>query len=85
MYRGDDNSLARPWKETSYSGEELQHYNKTYGVQTTAIYCCCLYAVNLGIAKEYTIFSQTQHLLVLLQRHFLTRTSHHQASRNMSL
>ena len=43
--RGADKSLARPWKETSYSDQDLQHYTKTYGVQTTAIYSCCLYAI----------------------------------------
>jgi len=30
------------------------------------------------IIKEYTNFSQTQHLMMLLQRHVSTRTSHHQ-------
>ena len=39
-YRGADKSLALPWKETSYSDQELQHYTKTYGVQISAIYCC---------------------------------------------
>jgi len=43
-YRGADKSLARPWKETSYSDQDLQYYTKSYGVQTTAIYCCCLQA-----------------------------------------
>jgi len=33
FYRGADKSLARPWKETSYSDQDLQHYTKTYGVQ----------------------------------------------------
>ena len=27
----------------------LQHYTKAYGIQTTGIYCCCLYAISLGI------------------------------------
>ena len=27
-YRGADKSLARPWKETSYSDQDLQHYTK---------------------------------------------------------
>jgi len=36
-YRGADKSLARPWKETSYSDRDLQHYTNTYGVQTTGI------------------------------------------------
>ena len=49
FYRGADKSLARPWKETSYSNQDLQQYTKTYGVQTTGIYSCCLYAVSLGI------------------------------------
>ena len=48
IYRGADKSLARPWKETSYSEQDLQHYTKTYGVQT-GIHCCCLYALSLGI------------------------------------
>jgi len=47
-YRGTDKSLARPWKETSYSDQDLQHYTKTYGVQTTEMYCCYLYAISLG-------------------------------------
>ena len=38
MYRGADKSLVRPWKETSYSEQDLQHHTKTYGVQTTRIY-----------------------------------------------
>ena len=33
LYRGADKSLARPWKETSYSDQDLQHYDKTYGVK----------------------------------------------------
>ena len=37
-YRGADKSLSRPWKERSYSDQDLQHYTKAYGVQTTAIY-----------------------------------------------
>jgi len=36
-YRGADKSLARPWKETSYSDQDIQHYTKIYGVQTTGI------------------------------------------------
>jgi len=31
IYRGADKSLARPWKETSYSDQNL-HYTKSYGV-----------------------------------------------------
>jgi len=31
------------------------------------------------IIKEHTIFSQTQHLIMLLQQHVSTLTSHHQA------
>ena len=27
-YRGADKSLARPWKVTSYSDQDLQHYTK---------------------------------------------------------
>ena len=42
---GAEKSLARPWKETSYSDQNLQHYTKTYGLQITGIYSCCLYAV----------------------------------------
>ena len=48
-YRSAGKSLARPWKETNYSDQDLQHYTKTYGVQTTAIYFCCLCAISLGI------------------------------------
>jgi len=29
-------------------GRKKATATKTYGVQTTAIYCCCLYAVSLG-------------------------------------
>jgi len=47
-YPGADKSLARHWKETSYSDQDLQHYTKTYGVQTTGIYSCGLYTVSLG-------------------------------------
>jgi len=47
-YRVADKSLARPWKETSYSNQDLQHCTNTYGVQTTGIYSCCLYAISLG-------------------------------------
>jgi len=49
FYRDVDKSLALPWKETSYSDQDLQHYTKTYGTQTKYIYLCCLYAVSLGI------------------------------------
>ena len=40
IYRGADKSFARPWKETSYSDQDIQHKTKTYGVKTTGIYCC---------------------------------------------
>ena len=46
--RGSDKSLARPWKETSYSDQDLQHYTKTYGVKTTGICSYCLDAISLG-------------------------------------
>ena len=36
--RGAEKSLARPWKETSYSDQDLQHYTKTYGLQTAVVY-----------------------------------------------
>jgi len=49
IYRGADKSLARPWKKTSYSDQDLQHYTEIYGVQTTGIYSCCLYATSLSI------------------------------------
>ena len=49
LYSGADKSLARPWKETSNSDQNLQHYTKTYGVETTAIYSRCFYAISLGI------------------------------------
>ena len=45
---GADKSLARPWNETSYSDQDLQHYTKTYGVKTAGIRPCCLYAISLG-------------------------------------
>jgi len=48
-YRGADKSLARPWKETSYSDQDYTHYTKTRDVQTTGIYSCCLYVTSLGI------------------------------------
>ena len=48
-YRGADKSLARPWKERSYSDQDSQHYTNTYGVQITGIYSCCLHAISLGI------------------------------------
>ena len=51
MYGGADKSLGLPWKETSYSDQDLQHSTKTYGVQTAAVCCCCLYAVSLGKGK----------------------------------
>ena len=35
----------------SYSDQDLQHYTKTYGVQTIGTYSCCLYAVSLGIVS----------------------------------
>jgi len=47
--RGVDKSLARPWKETSHSDQDLQHYTKTYGAQTTGIYSCRLYAISFAI------------------------------------
>jgi len=28
-YRDAEKSLARPWKETSYSNQDLQYYTKT--------------------------------------------------------
>ena len=49
VYRSADKSLARPWKESSHSDQDSQHYTSTYGVQTTGIYCFCLYAISLGI------------------------------------
>jgi len=48
-YRGADKSLARPWKEASYSDQDWQHHTKTCGAQTTAIYCCCLCNISLGM------------------------------------
>jgi len=44
--QGTGKSLARPWKLTSYSDQDLQHYTKTYGVQTPGIYSRCV--VSLG-------------------------------------
>ena len=43
-YRGADKSLARPWKKTSYSNHDLQHYTKTYGERHKSWYS----VVNLG-------------------------------------
>jgi len=43
LYQGADKSLARHWKETSYSDQDLQQYTVTYGVQTTGIYSSCLF------------------------------------------
>jgi len=51
MYRGADKSLARPWKQTSYTDQVLQNYINTDGVQTTTIYFCCLYAISLGLVS----------------------------------
>ena len=47
-YRCADMSLARPWKETNHNDKDF-HYTKTYGVQTKAKYCSCLYAKSLGV------------------------------------
>jgi len=41
LYKGVDKSVALPWKETSYSDQDLQHYTNTNGVQTTGIIYCC--------------------------------------------
>ena len=49
LHRSADNSLARPWKETSYSDQALQHCTKTYVVQTAGTYCSSLYAISLGL------------------------------------
>jgi len=38
IYRDAHKSLARPWQETSYSNQDLKHYTKNYGEQTTGIY-----------------------------------------------
>ena len=35
-----DKSLAQPWKETSYSDQDLQDCTKNYGLQTPSIYSC---------------------------------------------
>jgi len=47
--RDVDKFLAQPWKVTSYSYQDLQHYTETYDVQTTGIYSCCLYVVRFGV------------------------------------
>jgi len=54
-YRGADKSLARPWKETNYSDQDLQHYTNTYGVQTAAIYSRCFYAGSLDVVLEVLV------------------------------
>jgi len=54
-YRGADRSSAQPWKEKSYSDQNLQYYTKTYCLQTTAIYFRCLYAISLGIVLEVLV------------------------------
>jgi len=50
FYTGADKSLARP-----YSDQDLQHFTKTYGVQTTGTYSCCFYAVSLGIVLQVLV------------------------------
>ena len=47
QYRGADKSIARTWRETSYSDQNSQHCTNTYGVQTTSVYCCCLYSLSV--------------------------------------
>jgi len=52
-YRGADKSLARTWKETSYSDLDLQYSTKTYGVQTTGINSRCFYAISLSRCRLF--------------------------------
>ena len=59
QYRSADKSLVRPRKETNYSDQDLQHYTKNYGVQTTAIYCCSLYSNILLLFVQQYIAVQT--------------------------
>ena len=49
LFSGADKSLARPWKETSYNDQDLQHNTETYGLQITGIRFCCLCAISLDI------------------------------------
>ena len=47
---GAEKSLARPWKETSQSDQDLKYSTKNYGVQTTGIYSCCfVHHTSLGV------------------------------------
>ena len=52
LYRGADRPLARPWKDTSYSDQDLQHYTKIFGVQITGIYSYYLYAISLVVVLK---------------------------------
>ena len=45
----------------------------------TSLYFNCIHPVVILTVKEDTIFSQTQHLMMLLQRYVSTLVSHHQA------
>ena len=58
-YRRADKSLARPWKETSYSDQDLQHYTNTYGAYIY-IYILLLFVVSLFLcfsdrASQYNL------------------------------
>jgi len=53
FYRGADKSLTQPWKEKSYSDQDLQHYTKTNGVQTTRIYSCCFLLFPVGCCSLF--------------------------------
>jgi len=55
IYRVAEKSLAQPWKETSYSDQDLRHYTKTYGVKTTGIYSCCLYVTSFCIVLYVSV------------------------------
>ena len=43
-----DKSLARPWRETRYSDQDLQHYAKTYDVRHKSWYSLLFCSVHLS-------------------------------------
>ena len=55
-YRGADKSLARPWKETSYSDQDLQLCTKTYGVKSTRIYSWNIFV--LFVPRVTTVYQE---------------------------
>jgi len=53
MYRAADKSLARPWKETKYSEQDLQHYTNIYGHKSwysaVSLGRCSLFPSRVGL------------------------------------